>query len=125
MIKNIYLNLALMCFACTSYSAERHECTPNQVCLALTALQAATSALRQFRRDQPHADMRNFTVVVEEFPAYFDVKFVPNLAPTKEGSSGNLNYIEIPAGGGNKYGRDVLYQVSKADSKILETLYSK
>jgi hypothetical protein len=125
MFRNICLNLILLCFACISYGAEQHECTANQLCLQITALKAAASALRQFQKDQPHADMEKFTVVVEEFSAHFDIKFVPNLVPTKEGSNGNLNYIEIPPGGGNKYGRDVLYQVSKSDGKILKTLFSK
>jgi hypothetical protein len=125
MTKTIYLNLILLCFAYTSYGAEQHECATNQVCLPITALKAAAFALKQFQKDQPHADMEKFTVVVEEFSALFEIKFVPNPVPTKEGSNGNLNYIEIPSGGGNKYGRDVLYQVSKSDGKILKTLFSK
>jgi hypothetical protein len=125
MIKNICLTLTLLCFAYSSYGAEEHECAANQECLSLTALKAAASALTQFQKDQPHADMEKFTVVIEEFSAHFDIKFVPNLVPTKEGSNGNLSYIEVPSGGGNRYGRDVLYQVSKVDGKILKTLFSK
>ena len=108
-----------------SIAADQRECSSSEICVSIAAFEAASSALKQFRIDQPKAQTKHFSILIQELPDHFDIEFVPDLTPTKSGSNGEANYMEIPSGGANRYGRDVLYQVSKASGKILKVLYSK
>jgi hypothetical protein len=125
MIKNIAWTVVLVSLAYVSYAGERHECRTDQACLTVASLKAAASALQQFQKDQPNAVLDNFTIVIGEMSAHFEIEFVPDSIPTKVGSNGDTNFIEVPSGSGNRYGRDVMYEVSKKGDKILKTIFSK
>ena len=112
--------LSPLCQAQEACSAE-----PNKLLLSMNALKAADVAVKQFEKDQPKADSKNFHVSVEEFEAYFTINFLPDTGPIEQGVEGDMAYIMMPNPRGNKYGFAIGYDVDKSKGKILRTFYSK
>jgi hypothetical protein len=90
--------------------------------LSMNAVQATAVALRRFKKDQPRVDPKNFYVVVTERSDIFEVDFVPNQAPIREGQHGDTAFVEVPSGSGNAFGRNIRYEVSKQGLRIVRTV---
>lgn len=120
----ISLGLVLL-FSTYSCNAQKSERNLLEVRFSTALLKASTVAYNQFLRDQPSADVSNFSVLVQEFDTYVEVNFLPNHGPVREGIEDDKAYVEIPNPHGNKYGRAVGYNVEKRSGKILKIFYSK
>jgi hypothetical protein len=116
----VFLLLFSLCQAQEACSAE-----PNELRLSMNALKAADVALKQFEKDQPKADPKKFHVSVEEFDTHFEINFLPDTDPIREGVENNTAYITMPNPRGNKYGIAIGYEVAKSNGKVLRTFYSK
>lgn len=95
------------------------------VCFSVDALKASQIALKRFQREQPKANLKHFHVLVKEFDTYIKISFLADDGPIEQGVEGGTGYIMMPNPHGNRYGRNVGYDVSKENGKILKTFYSK
>jgi len=93
--------------------------------MSVAQLEAATIALRQYRIDQPKADIHHVFVTVTESSNDVAVAFQPKTNPSEVGQEGSTNYITMDNPRGNQYGQYVEYRVSKKTNKIVKTTYAR
>jgi hypothetical protein len=84
-------------------------------------LTALVYALKRFTTDYPRADLKNFFVFVEvpHDRSKAQVAFVPHPEPQRAG------HLELHLGGGNKFGEEVHYEMSRKPLKVLRVWYGK
>lgn len=125
MIKHYISGVALLCIACFCGAQGAYEEVPQELRFSMSVLIASDAALKQFKKEQPKADPKNFSVVVNEFDDHFEINFFSNADPIEEGIEDGIPYIVIPNPHGNKHGYSIGFEVSKKSGEILRIFYSR
>jgi len=82
-------------------------------------------ALRRFELDQPEADKKHFSVTIRDNNTSVDVSFAPDQESTSKIDQRTTSTLVFDNPGGNRYGKFVVYSVSKMTGKIVKTTYAK
>ena len=126
-MNRIIVAALLLTFMCRAWSAEAGGCiqTPDSVCLTMQQFQASTTALKQYQRDQPHADLSHFLITVSENEESFEVSIFPTPNPATTVQKGNMMEMTLPNPHGNQYGLSAVYVIDKKSQKIIRSYSPK
>jgi hypothetical protein len=118
---------ALLIFVCRVCSAEAGGCiqTSGSVCLTMQQFQASATAVKQYQRDQPHADLSHFLIAVSENEGNFEVSIFPTPNPATPVQKGNMMEMTLPNPHGNQYGLSAVYVIDKKSQKIIRSYSPK
>jgi hypothetical protein len=125
-MNRVRIGLVLMLVSRLAWS-EDNGCNrdPDSVCLSVPQFIASRTALTQFQQEQPNADLTHFLIVISENSDYFEVSIFPKPIPATEVIKGNMTEITLPNPRGNRYGRSMVYNVSKKSNKIINSYSPK
>jgi hypothetical protein len=91
----------------------------------LQALEASSTALRLFLKEQKGIDKRHFRVFIKESGTDVEVSFVPDPSPENQGCKGADCYITMDVGGETVYGRSVTYVISRESGKLIKVIHPR
>jgi hypothetical protein len=124
-MKNL-LRIVAVCLLCSGLCcyAEGQDLL-DKPHVSLQALEASSTALRLFLKEQKGIDKRHFRVFIDESGKDVEVAFVPDPSPASQGCKAADCYITMDVGGETVYGRSVTYVFSKENGELVKVIHPR